>query len=161
LDKALEILVGELLRARGLRLAAAESCTGGLIGHRLTNVPGSSTYYMGSVTAYAYEAKVRILGVSWDTLEKYGAVSKETVLKMARGVRVALAADIGISVSGIAGPTGGTPKKPVGTTWIGYSSPQEEDARQYLFKGERLEIKEQAAEAALQLVVDHLRKAYV
>ena len=161
MDKALEILVGELLRVRGLRLAAAESCTGGLIGHRLTNVPGSSTYYMGSVTAYAYEAKVRILGVSWDTLEKFGAVSEETVLEMARGVRVALAADIGISVSGIAGPTGGTPEKPVGTTWIGYSSPQEEDARQYLFEGERLEIKEQAAEAALQLVVDHLRKAYV
>jgi PncC family amidohydrolase len=161
LEKTLEILVGELLRVKGLRLAAAESCTGGLIGHRLTNVPGSSTYYMGSVTAYAYEAKVRVLGVSWDTLEKYGAVSAETVLEMARGVRIALAADIGVSVSGIAGPTGGTPEKPVGTTWIGYSSPQEEDARQYLFKGDRLAIKDQAAEAALQLVVDHLRKVYV
>jgi PncC family amidohydrolase len=80
---------------------------------------------------------------------------------MARGVRIALAADIGISVSGIAGPTGGTAEKPVGTTWIGFSSPEEEDARQYLFKGKRLEIKEQAAEAALQLVVDHLRPLYV
>jgi nicotinamide-nucleotide amidase len=111
--KPLEVLVGELLRRGGLRLAVAESCTGGLIGHRITNVPGSSTYYMGSVTAYAYEAKVRVLGVRWSTLEKYGAVSQETVLEMASGVRRALAADIGLSVSGIAGPGGGTPEKPV------------------------------------------------
>ncbi len=80
MEKPLEVLVGELLRKRGLRLAVAESCTGGLVSHLLTNVAGSSTYYIGSVTAYAYEAKVRILGVSWDTLEKFGAVSEETVL---------------------------------------------------------------------------------
>src|SRR5512139_261331 len=92
--EALEVLIGEGLRQRGWRLALAESCTGGLIGHRITNVPGSSTYYMGSVTAYAYEAKVRLLGVRWATLEQYGAVSRETALEMARGVRQALAADI-------------------------------------------------------------------
>ena len=109
-ETPLEILVGDLLRQHGLRLAVAESCTGGLIGHRLTNIPGSSTYYMGSVTAYAYEAKVRLLGVTWETLEKHGAVSRATVLEMARGVRRALAADIGLAVSGIAGPGGGTPK---------------------------------------------------
>ena len=108
MDVTLEILVGDLLRARGWRLAAAESCTGGLIGHRLTNVAGSSTYYMGSVIAYAYEAKVRLLGVQWKTLEKYGAVSEPVVIEMARGVRRALAADVGLSVSGIAGPGGGT-----------------------------------------------------
>lgn len=161
LEKPLEVLVGELLRMRGLRLAVAESCTGGLVSHLLTNVPGSSTYYIGSVTAYAYEAKVRILGVSWDTLEKFGAVSEETVLEMARGVRAALAADIGISVSGIAGPTGGTPNKPVGTTWIGVSSPKKEYARQFLFQGNRLAIKEQAAQAVLQLLAEHLQKVYV
>ncbi len=161
MSEPLEVLVGELLHMRGLRLAVAESCTGGLIGHRLTNVAGSSTYYMGSVTAYAYEAKVRILGVSWDTLEKYGAVSEETVLEMARGVRNAFGADIGISVSGIAGPTGGTPDKPVGTTWIGFSSPKGEFARQFLFQGERLAVKEQAAQTALQLLAEHLQKAYV
>jgi PncC family amidohydrolase len=161
LSEPLEVLVGELLRKRGLRLAVAESCTGGLIGHWLTNVAGSSTYYMGSVTAYAYETKVRILGVSWDTLEKYGAVSEETVLEMARGVRLALVADIGISVSGIAGPTGGTPDKPVGTTWIGFSSPKEEFARQFLFQGDRMAVKEQAAQAALQLLVEYLQKVYV
>jgi PncC family amidohydrolase len=161
LEKPLEVLVGELLRMRGLRLAVAESCTGGLIGHLLTNVAGASTYYMGSVTAYAYEAKVRILGVRWETLEKFGAVSAETVLEMARGVRMTLAADIGISVSGIAGPTGGTPDKPVGTTWIGVSSPKEEYARQFLFQGSRLAIKEQAAQAALHLLAEHLQKVYV
>lgn len=161
MGKSLEILAGEYLQAQGLCLAVAESCTGGLIGHRLTNVPGSSTYFMGGVISYANEAKMRLLGVSEDTLDKYGAVSMETVLEMARGVRLALPADIGISVSGIAGPSGGTADKPVGTTWIGFSSTKAEDARQYRFQGERLAIKEQAAEAALQLLVDHLQKVYV
>ena len=153
--------MGELLLQRGLWLAVAESCTGGLIGHLLTNVPGSSAYYMGSVTAYANEAKARLLGVSWDTLEKYGAVSAETVVEMARGIRLALTADIGISVSGIAGPTGGTPDKPVGTVWIGLSTPKEEYARHYLWSGDRLAIKKQSAQAALQLLVEHLQKVYV
>lgn len=148
-DKPLEILVGELLRRRGLRLAVAESCTGGLVGHRITNVPGSSTYYMGSITAYAYEAKVRLLGVKWETLEKYGAVSKETAVEMACGVRRALAADVGVSVTGIAGPGGGTPEKPVGTTWIGLSAAGVDEAWEYHWQGDRLRVKEQSAEEAL------------
>ena len=152
----LEIQVGELLRQHGLRLAVAESCTGGLIGHRLTNVAGSSTYYMGSVTAYAYEAKVRLLNVRWETLEKHGAVSGETVIEMARGVRHALAADIGLSVSGIAGPDGGTPEKPVGTVWIGLSSPEDEFAELFVWEGDRIQNKEHSAEAALQLLADYL-----
>jgi PncC family amidohydrolase len=114
---------------------------------------------MGSVTAYAYEAKVRLLGVKWETLEKFGAVSPETVIEMARGVRLALAADIGISVSGIAGPTGGTPEKPVGTVWIGVSSPKEEYARHFLWSGDRLAVKEQSAQAAMNLLVEHLQTA--
>jgi PncC family amidohydrolase len=154
--KALEIIVGELLRRRGLRLAVAESCTGGLIGHRITNIPGSSTYYMGSVTAYAYEAKVRLLGVRWETLEKYGAVSKETVLEMSRGVRKALAADIGLAVSGIAGPGGGTAEKPVGLIWIGLSAADVDEAWRFNWDGDRLQIKEHSAEQALQLLVDYL-----
>jgi PncC family amidohydrolase len=156
MKKALEITVGELLRRRGLRLAVAESCTGGLIGHRVTNIPGSSTYYMGSVTAYAYEAKVRLLGVRWETLEKYGAVSKETVLEMSRGVRKALAADIGIAVSGIAGPGGGTAEKPVGLTWIGLSAADVDEAWRFIWDGDRLQVKEHSAEQALQLLVDYL-----
>lgn len=155
-EKPLELLVGELLRRRGLRLAVAESCTGGLIGHRLTNIPGSSTYYMGSITAYAYEAKVRILGVKWETLEKYGAVSRETAVEMACGVRRALAADMGVSVTGIAGPGGGTPEKPVGTTWIGLSALGVDEAWGYHWSGDRLQVKEQSAEEALRLLAAFL-----
>ncbi len=152
-----EVLVGKLLRARGWRLAVAESCTGGLIGHRLTNVPGSSTYYQGSITAYAYEAKVRLLGVRWETLEAHGAVSEAVVLEMARGVRRALAADVGLSVSGIAGPGGGTPEKPVGTTWIGLSTPFGDTALKTVGHGDRLANKEHSAEEALQLLVRTLK----
>lgn len=156
MTKQLEEIIGEKLRARGLRLAVAESCTGGLIGHRVTNIAGSSTYYMGSVTAYAYEAKVRLLGVTWETLEKNGAVSADTVSEMARGVRRSLAADVGIAVSGIAGPGGGTPEKPVGLVWMAVSAPDGVWTRQFNFKGERLSIKEQAAEEALKLGIDYL-----
>ena len=152
----LEFIVGELLRQRGWRLAIAESCTGGLIGHRITNIAGSSTYYMGSITAYAYEAKVRLLDVKWDTLEKYGAVSKEVVLEMALGVRRALAADIGIAVSGIAGPGGGTPEKPVGTTCIGLNTAKKSLAKIFVWDKDRVGNKKMAAEATLRLLADFL-----
>jgi nicotinamide-nucleotide amidase len=160
-DKPLEVLVGELLAQRGLTLAVAESCTGGLISHRITNVSGSSRYFLGGTTAYANEIKMKLLGVSPATLEAQGAVSAETVLQMARGVRQAFGVDIGISTSGIAGPTGGTPDKPVGTTWIGFSSHEGEDARHFLFQGDRVSIKQQATEAALQLLADHLQVIYL
>ena len=152
----LEFTIGELLKARGLKLATAESCTGGLIGDRITNVPGSSDYFIGGVVAYAYEAKVALLGVSWDTLQAYGAVSRETVLEMARGVRKVLSADISISVSGIAGPGGGLPNKPVGTTWLGLSTPAGEWARVYCFGGDRAKNKASSADAALRFIVDYL-----
>lgn len=132
-----EIEIGKLLRQRKLKLGLAESCTGGLVGHRVTNVPGSSEYFTGGVVAYAYEAKVAMLGVSWDTLNAYGAVSRETVLEMARGVRDLLAVDVAVSVSGIAGPGGGTAEKPVGTTWIGLAAPEGEWARKFIFDGDR------------------------
>ena len=150
----LEVIAAEKLRKNGLRLAVAESCTGGLVGHRLTNIPGSSTYYMGSVTAYAYEAKVRLLGVKWESLEKYGAVSKQVALEMALGVRRTFAADIGLSVTGIAGPGGGTPTKPVGYTWLGINSCSKEECRQFTWDQDRLGNKILSAEAALQLLVD-------
>ena len=157
MSKPLEVLAGKLLRQYGWRLAVAESCTGGLIGHRLTNIAGSSTYYMGSITAYAYEAKVRLLGVKWKTLEQFGAVSEEVVLEMARGVRRALAADVGLSVSGIAGPGGGTEDKPIGLTCFGLSVPDYEQAWQFIWQGNRIQNKEYSAEQALQLLVDYLR----
>jgi PncC family amidohydrolase len=156
MTRTLEIQVGILLRERNLKLALAESCTGGLIGSRLTDVPGSSEYFLGSIVAYAYEAKVSLLGVSWDTLNSGGAVSRETVLEMARGARKALNTDIGVSVSGIAGPAGGTPDKPVGTTWIALVANDGEWAREFRFQGDRAQNKSLAADAALQLLLDYL-----
>ena len=151
---SLEIHLGKLLSESGLTISVAESFTGGMIGDLITNAPGSSVYFQGGVIAYANEVKMEILGVSEETLIKYGAVSKQTVLEMARGVRAALNTDIGISSSGIAGPDGGSEEKPVGTVWIGLSALQMEDAELFMFSGDRLQIKEQAAQAAIQRVVD-------
>jgi PncC family amidohydrolase len=120
-------------------------------------VAGSSDYFLGGVVAYAYEAKVAALGVSWDTLRAHGAVSRETVLEMARGARQALGADLVLSVSGIAGPGGGMPDKPVGTTWIGLVAPQGEWARHFVWDGDRIKNKAASAEAALQLLMDYLK----
>ena len=153
---SLEVQIGELLRARKLKLATAESCTGGLIASRITDIPGSSEYFLGGVSAYAYEAKVEMLNVSWDTLHIHGAVSRETVLEMARGMRNVLQADIALSVSGIAGPGGGLPDKPVGTTWFGLSTPDGDWARVFCFSGNRLQNKSSSADAALQLLMDYL-----
>jgi PncC family amidohydrolase len=148
--------LGEMLRARRLKMVVAESCTGGLIGSRITDVAGSSEYFLGGVVAYAYEAKVALLDVSWDTLNGYGAVSRETVLEMARGARKRLNGDIALSASGIAGPGGGTPDKPVGTTWIGLVAPDGEWAQEFHFAGNREENKDAAATAALEMLVEYL-----
>ncbi len=156
-SRGLEFEIGALLRARGLKLATAESCTGGLIADRITDVPGSSDYFLGGIVAYAYEAKVALLNVSWNTLRAHGAVSRETVLEMARGARQALGADLAISVSGIAGPGGGLLHKPVGTTWLGLSAKDAERAELKHFKGDRLEIKARAADVALEILMEYLR----
>ena len=158
MEQPLEILLGQLLRARELKLATAESCTGGLIADKITDVPGSSDYFLGGFVSYAYEAKVASLGVSWDTLKAHGAVSRETVLEMARGARTALDADLAISVSGIAGPGGGLPDKPVGATWIGLVTPDGESAQVFHWKGNRRENKELSAQAALKMVIECLKK---
>ncbi len=154
---SVEIQIGQLLQERGLKLVLAESCTGGLVGSRITDVPGSSEYFLGGVVAYAYEAKADLLGVSWDTLNTKGAVSRETVLEMAKGVRERMKADIAVSVSGIAGPGGGTAEKPVGTTWIGRAAEDGEWAKLYQFSEDRERNKALAAEAALNLLLDYLQ----
>ena len=156
MQNPLEIVIGQLLHEKGLTLATAESCTGGLIADRITNIPGSSEYFRGGIVAYAYEAKVALLNVSWDTLRSYGSVSKETVIEMARGVRVALGSDLAISVSGIAGPGGGLPDKPVGTTWIGLSTTDGDWARHFVWEGDRLKNKALSADAALHFMLDYL-----
>lgn len=158
MSNELQIQVGNLLKERKLKLALAESCTGGLLGSRITDVPGSSDYFPGGVVAYAYEAKVELLGVSWDTLNSKGAVSRETVLEMARGIRQRMNADIAISVSGIAGPGGGTPEKPVGTTWIGLVAGDIERAEMFQFSGNREQNKNFAVEAALQILLNYLQE---
>lgn len=152
----LELRLGALLRQKGLKLALAESCTGGLVADRITDIPGSSDYFIGGIVAYAYEAKVALLGVSWETLHTYGAVSRETVLEMARGARKALDADLAISISGIAGPGGGLPGKPVGATWFGLSAPDGEWARNFTWNADRRANKAASAEAALQFALDYL-----
>ncbi|HXD09309.1 MAG TPA: CinA family protein [Anaerolineales bacterium] len=152
-----EALVGNILCERSLTLVAAESCTGGLIGSRITDMPGSSEYFLGSIVAYAYEVKVALLEVSWDTLNTHGAVSQETVLEMARGARKRLDGDIAIAVSGIAGPGGGTAEKPVGTTWIGLVTANGEWARKFNFQGNRRQNKSYTADAALQFLVEYLQ----
>lgn len=138
-------LVGRELHKRGLVLAAAESCTGGLISHLLTNVPGSSQWFAGSVVAYADTAKIRILGLPGTMITAHGAVSREVVLAMARGVRDLLGTRAGIAVSGIAGPGGGSPEKPVGTVWMAWVLDDTERSERFLFSGTRLGIKRQAA----------------
>jgi PncC family amidohydrolase len=159
--KSLEIQIGQTLQERGLKLVLAESCTGGLLGSRITDVPGSSEYFLGGVVAYAYEAKVDLLGVSWDTLNSKGAVSRETVLEMARGIRNQMKAHIAVSVSGIAGPGGGTPEKPVGTTWIGLVAEDGEWAKHFRFAGAREENKVSAVDAALELLWDYLQEKQI
>jgi len=153
---ALEVLIGQTLTTHRLTLAAAESCTGGLVSHRLTNVPGSSAYFLGGVVAYAYDVKEQVLGVDHATLYGQGAVSEAVARQMAQGVRRALHADIGIAITGIAGPGGAQPGKPVGLTYIALAAPDAETAERYVWAGDREANKAQSAEAALALVHAYL-----
>jgi PncC family amidohydrolase len=152
----IEEIVGSLLVQRNLTLAVAESCTGGLVGHMITNVPGSSAYFLGGVLAYANQTKENLLGLNKGTIEKFGAVSQETVLEMADGVRKQVQADIGLSVSGIAGPGGGTSEKSVGLVWIGLSTLNFAKAQSFNFLGDRSEVKQQSAKQALQILYQFL-----
>lgn len=157
-EQRMEEVLGETLRNRQMTISVAESCTGGLIGHLLTNVPGSSDYFVGGMISYSNEAKIGLLGVSSETLEKYGAVSDPTVQEMAKGVRERLDSDIGLSVSGIAGPEGGTIEKPVGTVHIGLASNDEVLSGKYRFQGARQEIKLNTAMMALDWVRRYLHE---
>jgi len=148
-DTTLEQRVGQLLSERHRTLALAESCTGGLISHRITGIAGSSAYYLGGVTSYANDVKVKLLGVTPATLEKYGAVSQETALEMSHGIRERIGADFGLSVTGIAGPGGGTPEKPVGTVWISIAQAKNHEAKLFQFHGDRERIVLGTSQAAL------------
>ncbi len=150
--ETLEEAVGRELREKGLTIAVAESCTGGLLGDRFTNVPGSSVYFLGGVVSYSNEAKMNLLGVQNDTLVEHGAVSEETAAEMAQGVRQLFQADTGISVTGISGPDGGTPEKPVGLTFIAIDYSGDVSVKRLMFLRDRRFNKELAAQTALNLV---------
>jgi PncC family amidohydrolase len=157
-EKPLEAIIGELLREHGLTVSTAESCTGGLVGHRITQVPGSSAYFLGGVIAYSNAAKERLLGVKRETLATQGPVSEETAREMARGARLLFGADVALSTTGIAGPTGGTPEKPVGLVYIALSAADAEACERHVWQGDRWQNKEQAAEAALALLERYLEE---
>ncbi|MEK9628815.1 MAG: competence/damage-inducible protein A [Nitrospinota bacterium] len=151
-EECLEAKVGELLMEKSMTLATAESCTGGLIGHRLTQISGSSNYYKEGFVVYSNEAKVSRLGVEEKKLEAHGAVSEPVARAMAKGVCKVTGADIGVSVTGIAGPTGGTPEKPVGLTFIAVSDGENTWCRKYIYTHDRIKNKERVAQTALNLV---------
>jgi nicotinamide-nucleotide amidase len=155
-ETTLEEMVGRLLQENGLTLAVAESLTGGLIGHRLTNVPGSSDYFLGGVVSYSNEAKMDLLRVPAEVMAESGAVSAEAARAMARGVKEVFHAALGLAVTGIAGPSGGSAEKPVGTVYFALATPQGENVWHYLFHGNREEIKILSAQTAL----DRLRRVF-
>ena len=155
--RRLEEVVGELLAARGLWIAAAESCTGGLVTSRLTDVPGSSRYVGASVVAYANDAKLSLLGVPEALIEGHGAVSEPVARAMAEGIRSRAGADLGLGITGIAGPGGGTPDKPVGTVAVALAAAGGTTARTFRFFGDRELVKFQASQAALDMLRRHLK----
>lgn len=155
-EETLEGIVARLLKKRGLRIAVAESCTGGLVSHRLTNIPGSSDYFTYGIIGYSNQAKSIFLGVPASLIKRRGAVSPEVAKKMAQGVRKAGEAHLGLGITGIAGPSGGSRNKPVGLVYIALSSPEGEICKRFLFPGGREDIKWKASQGALDMLRRHL-----
>ena len=151
-EKPLESVVGHLLRRQGKTLATAESCTGGYLGKLLTDIPGSSDFYQGGIISYSNDLKIRHLKVSPAALDRWGAVSEPVARQMARGVRNWSGADLGVSVTGIAGPSGGSPEKPVGLVYLGLSDCTETRARKLLLEGDREGIRLEACRIALDWI---------
>jgi nicotinamide-nucleotide amidase len=158
-EETLEAVVGHLLRDRRLTLSVAESCTGGLLGHRITNVPGSSVYFERGVVVYSYRAKEELLGIPSQLLAAHGAVSAPVAEAMARGIREMSGSHLALAITGVAGPDGGTPAKPVGTVFIGLASSDGARSHHFLFSGNRESIKWQSSQQALDLLRRHLLTA--
>lgn len=151
-DESIEVAIGKMLRERKLTLSMAESCTGGYLSHLITSVPGCSDYFLGSMVPYAYEIKMRQLGVKPEVLEKYGAVSEPTIIEMANIVRAKFNTDIGVATSGIAGPGGATPEKPVGMVWIAYSDKHHTVTKKLQISNDRAINIKMASAAVLNLI---------
>jgi PncC family amidohydrolase len=156
MDTFLEHSVVRILMEQGLTIGTAESCTGGLIAHRLTNIAGSSVCVKGGVVAYANDIKEHVAGVAHETLVKHGAVSAETAAELARGARMLLNVDVSVSVTGIAGPGGGSTEKPVGLTYIGVAAEGYEVVKKQIWSDTRIGNKEKSADAALRMVLEYL-----
>lgn len=156
--ETLEKEVGRLLREQGLTLAVAESCTGGLVGHRITEVAGSSDYFLSGIISYSNEAKEQLLGVRHETLLAHGAVSEETAREMAQGARRVLGSDLALAITGVAGPGGGTAEKPVGFTFIALADARDEIVEQHTWPADRSGNKAHSAEAALRLLKSYLNQ---
>jgi PncC family amidohydrolase len=150
--------IGILLRRMGRTLATAESCTGGLIAHRITNIPGSSDYFERGYVVYSNKSKIDLLGVSPELLQKHGAVSKQVAHAMAEGARSASEADFSVGVTGIAGPTRDDSAKPVGLVYIAVAGPDGGRVEEHHFGGTRLQVKRQSADRAFQMLREHLTK---
>lgn len=157
-EEPIEVVIGHLLKERKLTLSIAESCTGGYLSHMITSVPGSSEYFLGTMIPYAYEIKMRQLGVKPEILEKYGAVSEPTIIEMANIVRAKFNTDIGVATSGIAGPGGATADKPVGTIWIAYSDKHHTVTRKLQLSKDRMINIRMASVAVLNLIRQSLPK---
>lgn len=151
-EERLEEVVGQLLLERGKKVAVAESCTGGLVAHRLTNVPGSSAYFEQGVVAYSEAAKTSLLGVPAALIQQHGAVSRQVAEAMAEGIRQRSQADFGLAVTGIAGPSGGTEEKPVGLVYIAIAWEGGGASREHRFSGDREAVKLEASQMALDLL---------
>jgi PncC family amidohydrolase len=156
-DYALSVCVGEALAQAGLRLAVAESCTGGMVGEWISAVPGSSAYFLGGVISYDNSLKEGLLGVPPALIREHGAVSAECADAMAKGVRALVGADIAVSVTGVAGPGGGSVEKPVGLTYIGLAGPAIERVERHIWRGDRHGNREQSARRALQMILEYLQ----
>jgi PncC family amidohydrolase len=157
-DTDLAAVVLDLARQRGAHVGTAESCTGGLVGTRLTEIPGSSDVYSGGVVAYSNDLKTSLLGVPASLIDTHGAVSEPVVLAMAAGAIERLGVDLAVAVTGVAGPGGGSEEKPVGTVWFGVATPGSVEAKKVLFPGTRHDIRSRGAQAALFLLARALRR---
>lgn len=155
-EESLEMVVGNLLREKALKISIAESCTGGLISHRITNIPGSSNYFERGVVCYSNKSKVELLNVPANLIKEYGAVSKEVAVAMAEGIRRISRTDLGLSATGIAGPTGGRDGKPIGLVYIALATPGITDCKEYRFISDREGIKTQTSQMALDILRKYL-----
>ena len=157
-EKLLEKEIGDLLRRHKLKMSVAESATGGLISHKITNIPGSSEYFEGSIISYSNKAKMKFLAVKESTLRNYGAVSSETSKEMALGARSKMNVDIGLASTGIAGPDGGTSGKPIGLVYVGLATKDVLISKEFIFHGNRDENKKTFSDAALSTLKEYLLK---